>query len=113
MRKIQQLTDIEIAQKYINKVRNAKEKGHAFILTLADFSRLMKRKTCYYTGIYLQNKYLTNADGRTLDRIDSTKGYTKENTVTCCYLFNQLKATTENPTLNITNKHLKRGINKL
>jgi len=108
-----QLTDIEIAQKYINKSRNAADKGHEFTLSLTEFMRLMKRKTCYYTGVHLQNEYLTNANGRTLDRIDNKLGYVKGNVVTCSFYFNQLKSAIEDNNTDFTADRVLLGIKKI
>lgn len=85
--------DEMVAEWYLAKISNAKERGIAFDLTLADFRKLCLRKTCFYSGMRL------NALGcpgekranRTLDRIDNSKGYTKENTVACSYAVNTLK----------------------
>ena len=113
MAESKQLTDVQIAQKYINKSNNAMVTGKEFTLTFSDFKKLMLRKTCYYTGIKLQDSSNNKgSNSRTLDRIDSTKGYTKENTVACSHFFNQLKAITENPNNEITMGTIKRGVNK-
>lgn len=88
--------DLLIARKYINKYNNAKKRGLEFDLSLSDVKRLLKRKTCYYTGvILLEEAEDGNPFGRTIDRVDPNKGYIKGNVVSCCYAANNLKATLE------------------
>lgn len=82
------MNDITIAKKLLSKQANAKQRGIPFSLSFADTKRLMTRKTCYYTGVKLTQE---GENQRTFDRIDSTKGYTKENTIVCTYKVNCLK----------------------
>ena len=96
-----------ICQQYINKVRNAKTKGHAFELTYAEFKRLKVRKCCAYTGVLLTQQ--TN----TLERIDNSIGYTKENTIACHSFINALKGGIENPNNEFELKHLSRMLKYL
>lgn len=77
-----------VSIKYIQTRQNAIRRNKEFSLKLADVERLMKRKTCYYSGIRFTEK---GDNSLTFDRIDATKGYTKENTVACCFKINQLK----------------------
>ncbi len=59
--------------------QGAKKKGLTFELTLLEFIDLTQRP-CYYCGfIELYNG---------LDRIDNSKGYSKDNVVPCCALCN-------------------------
>lgn len=48
---------------------------------------------CYYTGVDMVLKdYSKNIDNAmTIDRIDSTKGYTKDNVRLCCSIINKIK----------------------
>lgn len=107
------MPDLVIAHKYINKAKHAEEKGHDFSLTLPEFTKLMKRRTCFYTGVPLQHANLTYPDGRTIDRIDSSKGYTKDNVVACSYYFNQTKAVFEDTNSSVTLKAIIKGLSKL
>lgn len=82
--------DTALASLYLYKVQNAKDRGIAFTLTLNDLRRLCKRATCYYTG----QRFISESKSPrkpTLDRKDSKIGYTKENTVMCCYWVNKVK----------------------
>lgn len=82
--------EVDIAKFYIFKVEEAKRRNIEFSLTFSDLKRILSRKTCYYTGIKFENIHESRTK-LSLDRIDSDKGYTKENTVSCCYFINQLK----------------------
>lgn len=86
--------DLKLAKLYANKHCKSVERGIEFNLTFRQYEKIMSRKTCYYTGVKF--KY-GQVDGRphphspTLDRIDSTKGYTVDNTVRCTHEVNQAK----------------------
>ena len=108
------MTDEIIAIKYLNKIKNTKEKGLNFDLTLGQFKRLMNTKTCHFTGIELcTRKPIPDREPKfnaiTLDRLDNSKGYTKENTVVCCYGWNQIKSELENPCNKFKIKNLIKG----
>ncbi|MNF29684.1 hypothetical protein D3C85_1342250 [compost metagenome] len=89
--------EAKVARKYLSKRSDAEQRGIEFSLSIRSMENLMKAKTCYYTGFVL-----TEPDGghmkatdRTIDRVDSTKGYVKGNVVACCNAANQLKAMCE------------------
>lgn len=84
------LSDVAIAQYYLHKHQTSSERGIPFELSLSDFKKLVKRKRCYYTNQML-TRGLSDRNTFTLDRLDSNKGYTKDNTVPCCGWVNQLK----------------------
>lgn len=105
-----------IARKFLNKLDNARKRELEFTLTLADVKRLMTRKTCYYTGRYMRDDVLDeHPDKRTFERLDNKKGYTKENTVACCNLVNQLKAVflEGHSKLRMTRREIKKFADKL
>lgn len=85
--------DAYVARRYISKFSSAKNRGIAFELSFAEFKRLMTAKRCHYTGISMTSvKDNTPVfSDRTLERIDSSEGYTKQNTVVCCHGMNSLK----------------------
>lgn len=82
--------DYKVAKKFISKAENAKKRGIKFDLTLQDVKRILKTKKCYYTHVELVDSF-GHPHHLTFDRIDSSKGYTKENTVACSDKANQLK----------------------
>lgn len=101
------MNDVIIAQKYLNKYHNAKNTGIHFNLSLTSFKNLMRAKRCYYTGIIMTTKRtgkLIRATDRTVDRLDSSKGYVKGNVVACCHTANKMKGTIECPKFLIGTK---------
>tara|TARA_R110000744_G_scaffold361666_1_gene469480 strand:- start:512 stop:685 length:174 start_codon:yes stop_codon:yes gene_type:complete len=57
-----------LAEKYIKKYNNSIDRGLEFSLTLTDLKTLLKKKTCYYTGVpFNEENFMT------LDRIDGTE----------------------------------------
>ncbi len=81
---------------YVNRSQNKKID---FEFTKEEFLELTQ-KQCYYCGRLPRTTIKTNIGKRKrngsftyngLDRIDSSKGYTKNNTVTCCEICNKAK----------------------
>lgn len=64
--------------------RGAKNRGLQFDIDI-DFINDMWNKPCTYCG--------SEIDSIGLDRIDNSKGYTKENLCSCCFNCNQMKST--------------------
>src|SRR5579862_2777204 len=62
--------------------QGARKRGLSFSLTEQDFFELWNR-TCFYCGDHVE--------GIGLDRVDNSKGYTRENVVVCCTPCNMLK----------------------
>ena len=66
----------------INSIRsNAKSRNYTVELTNEEIKEFLHRP-CYYCGE-------CHANG--IDRIDSTKNYTKDNCVPCCFICNRMK----------------------
>lgn len=85
-----------------------------FNLTYLDVEKLLDKKTCYYTGArFSDSKYYQ----RTVDRIDSNKGYVSENVVACIHGVNSLKnyilEDKENNKFTLTVKQFKKMAKKL
>lgn len=75
-----------ITGRFSNAKSNAKKRNILFELTLEDYSLLIKNN-CYYC-----NGYFGKVETQTgLDRIDSSKGYTLSNCVSCCTICNRTK----------------------
>jgi hypothetical protein len=89
--------NIQVSEKLIQLYRSAKNRNLEFNLTIGDVSKLLKRKTCYYTGMKLKRYTYTDdmtsrtIDGLTIDRIDSSLGYVKGNVVACSHFANLMK----------------------
>ncbi len=64
----------------------AEKRGLPFDFTLEEFTARFWQKPCWYCG-----EVLSTAGA---DRIDSTKGYTQDNTVPCCSVCNFMKLRT-------------------
>jgi hypothetical protein len=84
-------SDANLVINYRAKIESCRKRGIDFDLSFADFKRLKLRKTCYYTGIKMQISDSKQQNYQTIDRIDASKGYSKENCVSCCFLANSLK----------------------
>jgi hypothetical protein len=73
--------------------RRAKKKGFEFNITVKDIEKLWEsQKTlCAYSGIPMSLETRVN-DKVSIDRIDSSKGYTKDNIVLCRWVINWMKS---------------------
>jgi hypothetical protein len=74
---------------------NNKRKKHKVDLTFEEFLEFTKINVCHYCGDKIEwHQYRHNLkrnQGYNLDRVDPTKGYTKENCVVCCSKCNWMK----------------------
>lgn len=91
------MSEVALARAYISKAQQAADRGIPFELTVAQFKQLKSRKTCWYTGVVMTKagQGALRPTDRTLDRIDASIGYTKDNTVACCHSVNKLKSVLE------------------
>lgn len=65
-------------------VNGAIKRNYEFLLTFDDFNKLVDSE-CFYC----HHNIIEEVNG--IDRVDNTKGYTKENTVSCCEKCNRMK----------------------
>lgn len=93
----------ETAKKFLSIKSNAASRGIEFTLTLNDVKSLLKRKTCYFTKV----RFDGGMNRRSIDRLDHTKGYTKDNTVACTIRINQIKASLFEKTCILSKKELR------
>lgn len=101
--------DFTLIKKYQNKVHSSRDRKIPFLLTFAQYKRLLSRKTCYYSGV----RFGTVPSMKlTLDRIDANIGYTVANTVPCLDVINQAKALFENKD-HINIHHLIKAVGKM
>ena len=105
------ITEEVIAIKFLNKIKTSKQRGINFELTLGQFKRLMNTKTCHYSGIELykgkpRDEENPSFNSMTIDRIDNTIGYTKDNSVVAAYGINQIKGELERNNNGVSLKHM-------
>jgi hypothetical protein len=88
-KKIVEPSDVEVAKKLLNIYQSAADRKLEFNLSFEAVKTLLKFQTCYYTGRKFDN------DGpyaRSIDRIDSSKGYIEGNVVSCTVDINGKKS---------------------
>jgi len=88
-KKIVEQSDVEVAKKLLNIYQSAADRKLEFNLSFESVKTLLKFQTCYYTGRKFDN------DGpyaRSIDRIDSNKGYIEGNVVSCTVDINGKKS---------------------
>lgn len=90
------LTDLEVAQKLIKLSQSAKDRGIDFNLSIKKLKQLLTVKSCYYTGTRFTQE---GVNARSIDRVDSDKGYADNNVVACTVDINGKKA-------NLTRKQI-------
>ena len=102
------MNDEEIAKMYLAKIQSSKDRKVDFELPFNEYKRLINTKFCGYTGIefcdYENNIPKDRNRGRTIDRLDNTKGYISGNCVAVCNAANHIKSLWEDPQNPITEK---------
>jgi len=83
------ITDIEVAQKMMQLKQSATSRSLEFELSFRTVKFLLTQKKCYYTGILFED---TGGNARSIDRVDSTKGYIEGNVVACTVDINGKKS---------------------
>lgn len=76
-----------IADKYRNIAFSARSRGIKFDLTLDDIEGIILADRCYYSNVLFDGE----RNIKTIDRVDSTKGYVSGNIVPCTSKINSLK----------------------
>ena len=74
--KTRKITDLEVANKLIKLSQSAKDRGIEFDLSFKKVRQLVSVEKCYYTGTIFQE---TGTYSRSVDRVDSSKGYELSN----------------------------------
>ena len=74
------IDDYHIAKKLIQLKQSADSRKIPFSLKFATVKKLLNAKICFYTGKPFAKKGL---DARSIDRVDSSKGYIDDNVVAC------------------------------
>jgi hypothetical protein len=108
--------DARHAVNYLKKCSGAHKRGIEFNLPLRSYLNIMRAKRCYYTGITLTEPVkdaIPLPTDRTIERVDSKKGYVQGNVVACCDAANNLKSMLERRGSPLTNKNVLRMFIKL
>jgi len=88
-KKIVEPSDVEVAKKLLNIYQSAADRKLEFNLSFESVKTLLKFQTCYYTGRKFDNE---GPYARSIDRIDSSKGYIEGNVVSCTVDINGKKS---------------------
>ena len=88
-KKIVEPSDVEVAKKLLNIYQSAMDRKLEFNLSFESVKTLLKFQTCYYTGRKFDNE---GPYARSIDRIDSNKGYIEGNVVSCTVDINGKKS---------------------
>lgn len=77
---------------YLNKIIDAKNRNIEFTIPFKHFIKLCKKKRCMYSGkVFVPATHNRSS----FERVDNTKGYTKNNTIVCLSRLNGLKSGAE------------------
>lgn len=74
------IDDYHIAKKLIQLKQSADSRKIPFSLKFTTVKKLLNAKVCFYTGKPFDKKGL---QARSIDRVDSSKGYVDDNVVAC------------------------------
>jgi hypothetical protein len=88
-KKVTEPSDVEVAKKLLNIYQSAMDRKLEFNLSFESVKTLLKFSTCYYTGRKFDNE---GPYSRSIDRIDSSKGYIEGNVVSCTVDINGKKS---------------------
>jgi len=88
-KRIVEPSDVEVAKKLLNIYQSAMDRKLEFNLSFDSVKTLLKFPTCYYTGRRFDNE---GPYARSIDRIDSNKGYIEGNVVSCTVDINGKKS---------------------
>lgn len=92
--------ELDIANGYIRKKQSADSRKIEFNMSLIAWIQIQGAKTCFLSGLPLTNTT------RTIDRIDSSKGYVNGNVRAVHTFINNVKSAIENDNNNIDYRHV-------
>ena len=87
---IKETTDSDVVKKWQSLKASAEGRGIKFTMSLAHVRKLLKQKKCYFTKETFVEGHPQL--GRSVDRVESDKPYSDDNTVACTILANNAKA---------------------
>ena len=106
-------SDIEVAKKLVNIYQSAENRKLECNLSFVSMKDLLSFPTCYYTGRTFENE---GPYSRSIDRIDSAKGYIEGNVVSCTIDINGKKSNLSEEEIELLYKKIvepkKKGITK-
>lgn len=82
------ITDYIICKKLVQLKQSAESRKIEFNLSFKTVKKLLLQKTCFYTGKPMTT---TGPSARSIDRVDSSKGYFDDNVVACTTDINSKK----------------------
>ncbi len=82
-------SDVEVAKKLLNIYQSAMDRKLEFNLSFESVKTLLRFPTCYYTERNFEQEGIYS---RSIDRIDSSKGYIEGNVVSCTIDINGKKS---------------------
>lgn len=85
----EKLDDYYIAKKLVQLKQSADSRKIEFSLKFSTVKRLLGTKTCFYTGKVFAK---SGKNSRTIDRVDSSRGYVDDNVVACTLEINTKKS---------------------
>lgn len=88
-KRIMEPSDVEVAKKLLNIYQSAMDRKLEFNLSFESVKTLLRFQTCYYTGRRFEQE---GPYSRSIDRIDSSKGYVEGNVVSCTVDINGKKS---------------------
>lgn len=83
------LSDVEVAKKLLNIYQSAVDRKLEFNLSFESVKTLLQFSSCYYTGRKFESE---GPYARSIDRVDSSKGYIEGNVVSCTVDINGKKS---------------------
>ena len=84
-----EIEDYIICKKLIQLRQSAQSRGLEFNLTFKTVKKLLSTKRCFYTNVVMTED--SGMNSRSIDRVDSTKGYIEGNVVSCTVDINSKK----------------------
>ena len=105
----EKLSDYKICKKLVQLKQSAVSRNLEFDLSFRTVKRLLIQKKCFYTK---KNFTSVGSTARTIDRVDSTKGYIEGNVVACTYDINLKKSNLTVEEIFMIHNGIKKKINK-
>jgi ribosome-interacting GTPase 1 len=103
------MDDIDIAKKLVQLQQSAASRNLEFNLTFKTVKRLMTVKRCYYTEVPFEDE---GSLARSIDRVDTNRGYVEGNVVACTIDINGKKSNLSNADIEMLYKKITKFYSK-